>query len=268
MTLGDLVNSLLDQEHKSVSSIGGDNASGNVGLMLTKAIEAPSLIAKPVRSLLKKSTVDGQVELDKSSQEKAAAESAKTVVCASGNLGLISFTEWPGRVSMEEMRDSFPGFLDGLVAHEGVGFVLVHSDEFGGVVLGKQGVYYLATDKVEGENPLAVFGKHAVDHLRELDSYSNVPDVVVNSFYKPETNEVAAFEELVGSHGGLGGTQNEPFIMYPARLEPSGGVPELVGAGSIYGLIKGWRAQLQGEIDGEKSGDRSQKSEVVLMSDV
>ena len=29
----------------------------------------------------------------------------------------------------------------------------------------------------------------------------------VNSVYDPTNDEVAAFEELIGSHGGLGGTQ-------------------------------------------------------------
>ncbi len=37
--------------------------------------------------------------------------------------------------------------------------------------------------------------------------------------YDESTNEVAAFEELVGSHGGLGGDQTKPFIMYPKALE-------------------------------------------------
>lgn len=37
------------------------------------------------------------------------------------------------------------------------------------------------------------------------------------SLYDPEKDEVAAFEELIGSHGGLGGCQSRPFIMYPSN---------------------------------------------------
>ena len=35
------------------------------------------------------------------------------------------------------------------------------------------------------------------------------------SIYDPVKNEVAAFEELVGSHGGIGGEQSFPFISHP-----------------------------------------------------
>src|SRR2546423_1462131 len=75
-------------------------------------------------------------------------------------------------------------------------------------------------------------------------TYPDSGDIVVNSMYDPKTGEVAAFEELVGSHGGLGGTQNQPFILYPAALE-SGELPGLVGAPSIYRLLEGWQAKLK-----------------------
>ena len=38
---------------------------------------------------------------------------------------------------------------------------------------------------------------------------------MVNSRYDPELDEVAAFEDQVGSHGGLGGPQTHPFLLYP-----------------------------------------------------
>jgi hypothetical protein len=117
---------------------------------------------------------------------------------------------------------------------------MAHSETEGPVVLGKSGTMALDTGQVQGENPLAVFGENAGRHLKELDGYSNVGDLVVNSCYDPETGEVAAFENLVGSHGGLGGTQNEPFLLYPARLEPGGGPPQMVGAPEVYKLIMGW----------------------------
>ena len=112
------------------------------------------------------------------------------------------------------------------------------------MAIGKQGIYYLNTDSYEGDNPLTVFGAHAAEALKELDSYDNVPDVVVNSFYKPETGEVAAFEELVGSHGGLGGPQNRPFLLYPTHLQPEG-LPELVGTTDLNRVLRGWLDVLQ-----------------------
>ena len=43
---------------------------------------------------------------------------------------------------------------------------------------------------------------------------------MVNSRYDPELNEVAAFEDQVSSHGGLGGPQTHPFLLYPAEFTP------------------------------------------------
>ena len=45
---------------------------------------------------------------------------------------------------------------------------------------------------------------------------------MVNSRYDPELDEVAAFEDQVSSHGGLGGPQTHPFLLYPAELSRAG----------------------------------------------
>ena len=63
---------------------------------------------------------------------------------------------------------------------------------------------------------------------------------MVNSAYWPETGEVAAFEELVGSHGGLGGTQSRAFVLAPRGWEfPS---EPLVGAEEVHRLMRRWLA--------------------------
>ena len=54
------------------------------------------------------------------------------------------------------------------------------------------------------------------------------------------SGEVAAFEELVGSHGGLGGTQNHPFILYPSSFRSP--AKPLVGAESVHHQLKKWLA--------------------------
>src|SRR5207237_10594687 len=52
----------------------------------------------------------------------------------------------------------------------------------------------------------------------QTDSYPHCADIMVNSMWDPQTEEVAAFEHLVGSHGGLGGERTRPFVLYPAGL--------------------------------------------------
>ncbi len=55
----------------------------------------------------------------------------------------------------------------------------------------------------------------------------------------PVTGEVTGLEELIGSHGGLGGWQAEPFILVPAGLELTEG--PLVGAPSVYHQLAMWQ---------------------------
>jgi hypothetical protein len=68
------------------------------------------------------------------------------------------------------------------------------------------------------------------------------------SRYDPDTEEVAAFEELIGSHGGLGGPQSHPFLMHPAGLPVGDG--ELVGAAAVHALMKSWLSDAAAEAQG------------------
>jgi putative membrane protein len=161
---------------------------------------------------------------------------AQVVVLASGNLGLIYFTQWENRLTYEDIKDAFPDLIPGLVNHQGIGFIMVHSNEFGPIVIGSDGIYYLNSDIIEGENPLANFGPNAAQHLKRTDKFKFVPDILVNSFYDPVKDEVAAFEELVGSHGGLGGDQSYPFVMYPSEWELE--IESIIGAEKLHEVLK------------------------------
>jgi hypothetical protein len=103
------------------------------------------------------------------------------------------------------------------------------------MVIGENGIYYLNSDEIAGKNPLENFGENAAMHLKRHNAFKHMPDILVNSFYNPETEEICAFEELIGSHGGLGGNQTGPFILYPSDWKDPG---ELVGAKSIYDFLK------------------------------
>lgn len=227
----------------------GEGAS-NISILLTDTIQnETSGASRLVKRAFKGSTVDGEVvigeEARKEVEDRAAGdqEHPEVYALASGNLGLISFTKWPERMTLEQLNEAYPALLPGLIAHEGIGFAMVRSTEHGPVVLGAKGAYYLSDDRVEGNNPLTNFGPNAADHLRRTDSFPNCPDILVNSFYDPNTNEGCAFEELIGFHGGLGGTQTQPFILHPKELQANG---NLVGAASVYRLCKGWLNQLHG----------------------
>jgi putative membrane protein len=167
---------------------------------------------------------------------KTSAEEAEVIVLASGNLGLVYLTEWQEHMSYEQINDAFPLLIPGLISQEWIGFVMVRSQAHGPIVVGAKGTYYLRDDRCEGQNPLAIFGPRAADHLRRTDSFRYAPDILVNSVYDPDNDEVAAFEELVGSHGGLGGTQCKPFVLYPAEWDLD--QKEIVGAEKLHELFK------------------------------
>ena len=179
--------------------------------------------------------IDSIRKKNRKDEEKELSDS-DVIVLASGNLAMIYLTRWSHRLTYEEINEMFPNLINQIVSNEYVGFILVRSSQKGDMAIGKNGIYYLDSDEIEGENPLKDFGDNTAQHLKRSSSFKYTPDILVNSFYDVENDEVCAFEELVGSHGGVGGSQSEPFILYPSDWN----VPdeEIVGAENIYKLLK------------------------------
>lgn len=74
------------------------------------------------------------------------------------------------------------------------------------------------------------------------DRFSHCPDKLVNSSYNVDTNEVVAFEDLIGCRGSLAGYQTQPLLLYPAawQLEED----ELAGTAAVYRQLSNWLNQL------------------------
>jgi uncharacterized membrane protein YvlD (DUF360 family) len=173
------------------------------------------------------------------------------VVMASGNLGLVWFPRLLGRVRLETLRNKFPALVPGLLGEPGVAFVVADSSR-GPVVIGAHGVHVLATDGgtdvVEGSDPLVPFGPRAARDLARVAVMRAFPDLLVHSTVDQGTGDVHAFEELVGSHGGLGGWQNLAVLVHPAdwrvdddlldRSVP--GEALLYGAESVHRQLVRW----------------------------
>jgi hypothetical protein len=77
-----------------------------------------------------------------------------------------------------------------------------------------------------------------VDDVTRHDTLANVGDLVINSPIDQGTEEVAAYEELVGCHGGLGGWQTEAVLVHPAgwALDEQ----PLVGADAVHRQLVRW----------------------------
>jgi uncharacterized membrane protein YvlD (DUF360 family) len=180
----------------------------------------------------------------KEKPSKSDVSGRDVVVLGSGNLGLVYLMESDGRMTREELEARHPQLLTALSSHPHVGWVLVKSGEHGAVVLGGGGARYLEEDRVEGDDPLAGFHSTAPQHLLRTHGFAHAPDLLVGSFYDPALDEGCAFEELISFHGGLGGSQTQPFLLYPAQL-PAPDQP-LVGAETLHGVLVGWRRLLEG----------------------
>jgi uncharacterized membrane protein YvlD (DUF360 family) len=211
-------------ERANVTDVGGgDENDATVGHAMTEATGT-----KPAKKR-RKNDVSGE----------------DVIVLGSGNLGLIYLMEEKRRLTLEELESRHPRLLKALREHPHVGWVLVRSEKDGPVVLGARGANYLAGGRVEGEDPLVPFSPNAAMHLLRTDGFDHVADVMVGSFYDSALDEGCAFEELISFHGGIGGPQTRPFLLYPAQL-PLPDVP-LVGAASVHGLLSEWRRLLNGE---------------------
>lgn len=244
-SLEDVVRELIDLETFSLTS--EDETWNRINSLLTDVSRQSSRSCQLVGRAVRKKKIDGMVMLGPEGEQlrrrKAITDELEkkyneVIVLASGNLGLIYFTAWKDRLSLEQINDTFPNLIPGLLRYPEVGFVMVHSEAHGPVVIGAHGTYYLKEDRYDGKNPLLNFGPLAAQHLLREDSFSNVPDIMINSFYNHNTGEVAAFEELVGSHGGLGGDQSRGILIYPAGL--NAGSNPIVGAGSLHRVLKSW----------------------------
>jgi hypothetical protein len=170
-----------------------------------------------------------------------AKEPADVVVLGSGNLGLVYVPDGP-RLSLDEVSRRWPRLLPGLCAHPGVGFVAAIDDDGVPWALGSHGRCDLATGAVEGSDPLHGFGEHARRVLARAVVMPEAPDVYVNSLVDQDTLDVAAFEALVGAHGGLGGWQDSAVLLAPRDL--MGSLPDRVeGADELHRVLVGFLRQ-------------------------
>jgi hypothetical protein len=160
--------------------------------------------------------VDRRIAEEYDAQDTRAGDNPP-IVLGSGNLGLL-YLRGSKRRTLDELSAQWPNLVSGLATHPGVGFV-AGIDEHGiPWAIGAEGRRDLRDGMVEGRDPLAAFGEHAPRVLLRALLMKEAPDLYVNSSVDPWTADVAAFEELVGAHGGLGGFQDSAALLVPRDL--------------------------------------------------
>jgi uncharacterized membrane protein YvlD (DUF360 family) len=183
--------------------------------------------------------VVARIEKPKGSESAFASEAV--TVCVSGNLAHVYFALRDDRVTVDELNRAHPDLVDALVAHEGIGFVIAFTGDGAPVAFGKNGARHLRTGEITGRDPLSAFGDadlRAAQLLR-LAEFPHAGDLIVNSAVFPD-GTVAAFEELIGSHGGLGGEQTNAFLLHPAEMR----VAPTTNAAEVFAQLNARRGLL------------------------
>ena len=239
LALEDLVRQLMEGG-TTVAATDEDEQRGRVSTLFAELGKSKSLVGRFSRRVLHGPARDGRPP------KPPPDTRPDLVVIASGNLGMVYFANIPGRQTIEEIQTRHPHLLTGLAVHAGIGFLMVRSRTDGPVVIGKNGVHYLDDGRVEGEDPLFRFGPHAAADLRRHDSIPHVGDIVLISRLDESTDEVAAFEELVGCHGGLGGWQTRPVLVHPEAWPIEN---TLDGADAVRRQLIHWLEQIGQRVD-------------------
>jgi hypothetical protein len=202
-----------------------------------------SSVTSKLTSRARRSVGDaGALERDRPSSDRP-----RLAVVGSGNLGGIWFAQHPTRLTLSAIERGYPGLVEALAKHPGIGFLVVATPN-GPVAIGASGVQNLTTGAVTGDDPLADFGADARTDFARAAEFADAPDIYVNSMYDAQLDEVAAFEELVGSHGGIGGWQTRPVLVYPSEFSLD---PDLLddrgrlnGADQVHQQLVTWLQQL------------------------
>ena len=182
----------------------------------------------------------------KAADEVEAEEKAAVTAYGSGNAAQVYFDLFDRKIKLSELEAAYPGMVDAIVAHEGIGLVVGYTDDGDSIALGKGGSHNLVTDEVVGEDPILPYAQETghgaatvekrVWQLRRVMEFPSAGDLwLISTIYEDGT--VAALEELIGSHGGVGGEQTDAFIFHPPDLE----VPETRNSIDVFHILNGHR---------------------------
>jgi hypothetical protein len=141
-------------------------------------------------------------------------------------------------MTLKAIELRYPGLVAGLVSHPGIGVVLAQEEDGRTIALGETGERQPAAAAAAGADRLAQYGPGAIESLASLDELAHLGDLILLGSVDPITGEVVSFEELVGSHGGLGGWQTQPFLMCPSSWSLA--TDPIVGAPAVNRQLRYW----------------------------
>ncbi|MFN2137602.1 MAG: phage holin family protein [Candidatus Promineifilaceae bacterium] len=164
---------------------------------------------------------------------------ADMLVLAGGNLAHVYLPGIPGKVTAGQLDSLYPGLLEALAAHPDIGLVIVYMEADRPWAIGSRGARDLVSGTITGESdPLAPYGSADL-RAAQLERVAQFPDsgdlMLISKVY--EGQGVAAFEEHIGSHGGIGGEQTDAFLFHPSDIE----LPRVDNMSQLFPILNGRR---------------------------
>ena len=174
----------------------------------------------------------------------------EVAVTGGGNLGMVWFPRLPSRPDVDAVSNAWPNLLPGLLSTTGVGLVMVLGSAGSLLVFGPHGVRDLAGGVLEGDDPLVGYPSRTAADLARLGRLPHCGDLVLFSTVDA-SGRIHAFEDQVGSHGGIGGPQNHAIVIHPRSwdldedlLDDVDGVRMPVGPVAVHRQLLRWRRRI------------------------
>jgi hypothetical protein len=180
----------------------------------TDCIPFSKIYGKPIQEMITDIANEGNPPVK---AKKGDIEIAHTYSSAG-----VYFNFTQGTANADQIEKHYPGIVDRLVNHPAMDFVVTRKED-GVVIKSKEGT--LTNDsngiKVEGKDPLAKFGDSTM--LAELfKEYVNIPEsgdiLLFAGFHEGKVIDLNDKYTMKGLHGGFGGEQTEPFMLYGKDL--------------------------------------------------
>jgi uncharacterized membrane protein YvlD (DUF360 family) len=247
LTIKELIEKHLPHDTTVAQSIGGDTGGSNLrGVAADLADVAESEAANAFdRAIAKRGRRLAERGAD-AANSGVETGSASVTAYGSGNACQVYFDLYARKIKLSELNAAYPGMVDALVQHDGIGLVLGYDDDGTIVALGKGGRRNLDTGKVSGDDPVRPYARDngpgtasvekRVWQLKRVMDFPSAGDLWLISTLYPD-GTVAALEELIGNHGGLGGEQTDAFIFHPADMT----VPETRNSIDVFSILNARR---------------------------
>lgn len=173
------------------------------------------------------------------------------VVRASGPLVHVYLNITRKQMDLSEISSAYPELIVSLLNHKGI-WLVAGREQGECLIMSRDGILTIGQDQrvhVEGRDPLERLSAPwlAAEQIVRVASFRQGGDLIVLGDYDPIRDCVVCFEDQLASHGGIGGDQDLPVIVYPRRLtwwDPS----RVRNSQDLYALF----ARLRGFPDSEE----------------